>query len=417
MLKIILISVGIDNQFGAMSGNANQNRIITPMLSIPYIAAMLTSRKDIELKVIDEAHGLISDFLEADIVGLSGMTMHANRMYKLADEFRKRGAHVVLGGIHVSFMVEEALQHADTVIIGEGEYSWMEFIDDYLIGKAKSTYKCTVPVDIAKLPRARLDLMKGPAYEGLRGSMNAIMATRGCPNDCHFCCVKNMFGRRMRYREVEDVCDEISHMNDDLILFADDNLIGSPVYAAKLFHAMIPLNKIWGGQMSITLGKSHEMLELAAKAGLRSVFIGIESVNKNNIEKINKSRVNVVDEYGKLLKNIRSYGIEIFGSFIVGLDEDDESVFDSIYEFIVKNDIKYPCVGNLTPFPGTKLYFDLLSRDRIIDFNWDRYNLTQVVFKPENMSPEALQYGYDDLMYNIGKLSIGGKKLSECFTS
>ncbi len=231
------------------------------MLSIPYIAAMISKDKDVDIEVIDEMHGLMNlDHLpDADIVGLSGMTMHINRVYRLADVFRKRGSYVVLGGIHVSFMVEEALTHGDTVICGEGEISWSKFLEDYKRQAAKRVYMCEEPVEIRKLPRPRLDLVKGKAYERPYGSMNAIMASRGCPNNCTFCCVKNMFGRKMRYRDVEDVCEEISEMNDDLILFADDNMVGNPTYAKKLFKAMKPLNKTWGGQVSITLAKDEEL--------------------------------------------------------------------------------------------------------------------------------------------------------------
>ncbi len=364
MITVLLVSVGIDNKYGAISGKANKKRIITPMLSIPYIAAMVEQDKDVNLKVIDEIHGLldIENLPEADIVGLSGMTMHINRVYRLADAFKKKGSYVVLGGIHVSFMIEEALSHADTIICGEGEVSWMRFIEDYKRESAKRVYLCEEPVNISILPKPRIDLMRGKAYEKPYGSMNAIMGIRGCPNNCTFCCVKNMFGRRMRYRTVEDICDEISEMNDDLILFADDNMVGNPTYAKELFTAMKPLNKNWGGQVSITLAKDEELLRLAAESGCRSVFIGIESINTKNIKSINKTKINNVEEYAELIKRIRFYGIEIFGSFIVGLDEDDESTFNDIYEFIVQHDIKYPVVGILTPFPGTDLYFSMKKK-------------------------------------------------------
>ena len=169
MIKVLLVSVGIDNKYGAISGKANQNRIITPMLSIPYIAAMISKDKDVDIEVIDEMHGLMNlDHLpDADIVGLSGMTMHINRVYRLADVFRKRGSYVVLGGIHVSFMVEEALTHGDTVICGEGEISWSKFLEDYKRQAAKRVYMCKEPVEIRKLPRPRLDLVKGRLMRGL----------------------------------------------------------------------------------------------------------------------------------------------------------------------------------------------------------------------------------------------------------
>lgn len=405
MLKVLLISVGVDNKYGKASFEANKKRLITPMLSIPYIAAVLEEFEDVEVTVIDEAHGLIEELPSTDIVGLSGMTMHANRMYRLADDFRKTGAIVVLGGIHVSFMKEEAMEHGDVIVIGESELIWPEIIKDYKSNSLKKVYKTKEKVDIRKLPHPKVELMEGEAYTKPYGTMNAIMATRGCPNNCSFCCVKNMFGKPMRLRKIEDVCNEISKMSDDLILFADDNLIGNTLYARELFKEMKSLNKVWGGQVSITIGENEELLKAAADSGCKSLFIGIESINPKNIKSINKKHINQVSRYSELIKRIQSYGIEIFGSFIVGLDDDNERVFGDIYDFVLKNKIKYPLVGILTPFPGTKLFNMLKEQDRIIDYNWDRYNLTQVVFKPKKMTPDELQFNYDNLLYYLNKLS------------
>lgn len=169
----------------------------------------------------------------------------------------------------------------------------------------------------------------------------------------------------------------------------------------KLFEAMIPLNKKWGGQMSIDLAKDDELLELAVASGCLSIFIGIESINTKNIRHINKAHVNKVDEYTRLLGKIRAKGIEIFGSFIVGLDEDTEESFEDIYNFIKKNDINFPAVSILTPFPGTYLYKQMDNEGLIIDRNWDRYNLTQAVYRPKNMSTAELQFMYNELVYKL----------------
>ena len=190
-MKVLMISCGIDNRYGAGLTEYNKCRQVTPLLAIPYLAAV--TPLEIDLQVIDEMNGLITDFPDADLVAISGMTMHANRMYRIGDAYRNRGVAVVMGGIHVSYMADEALQHADAVMIGEGEYLWPILLDDFSKGQLKKVYQSNIVVDIATLPWPRLDLVAGPAYTAPKGSLNSIMTTRGCPNSCDFCCVKNMF--------------------------------------------------------------------------------------------------------------------------------------------------------------------------------------------------------------------------------
>ena len=400
-MKVLMISCGIDNRYGAGLTEYNKCRQVTPLLAIPYLAAV--TPLEIDLQVIDEMNGLITDFPDADLVAISGMTMHANRMYRIGDAYRNRGVAVVMGGIHVSYMADEALQHADAVMIGEGEYLWPILLDDFSKGQLKKVYQSNIVVDIATLPWPRLDLVAGPAYTAPKGSLNSIMTTRGCPNSCDFCCVKNMFGNRFRSRHIDDVIDEIIQMNNDPIMFADDNLTANVKYVTELCNKLIPLRRVWAAQSSIKVAKKPELLKLLYDAGCRSLFIGLETLSQQNLEGINKSMVNHIDEYEVMLKRIKDHGIRIVGSFIVGLDNDDMSVFDDIYNFVIKNQIDFPIINILTPFPGTVLYKQMVEENRVIDFNWDKYNLTQVVFKPKKMSVDELQYGYNELFYELIK--------------
>lgn len=395
-MKILLISPDNDNQYGRGVSAANKYRMITPLLGLPYLAAL--TPQDVEVKIIDEAHGLMTEFEEADLVGITGMTMHAERMYRIADRYRDKGIPVVLGGIHVSYMPEEAANHADSVVIGEADEVWPQLIEDFRLNRLKSVYRNESRPDIKNLPFPRLDLVQGPRYEMPSGSINSIMATRGCPHNCSFCCVSTMFGRKFRIRPIGSIISEIERMNNDPILFADDNLIGNPHYAKELFKALKPLNRVWGGQMSIQIGHNPELLDLAVSGGLKTVFVGFESVNPNSLKSVNKDRLNSVEKYSEAIKRLHDKGVKIFGSFIVGLDHDDESVFEQIYEFVVKMNIEYPLIGILTPFPGTRLYQELEDQGRIFDRDWRKYNLINVVFKPKKMTPEKLQGEYEKLL-------------------
>ncbi|MBP7263630.1 MAG: B12-binding domain-containing radical SAM protein [Spirochaetia bacterium] len=405
-LKVRMIQTGTDNEYSRGLAEANSHRLITPMLAIPYLAAVTLAGVDLE--VIDEQNGLMDDQGSPDLVAISGMTMHANRMYALADAYRERGIPVVLGGVHVSFMLDEARKHADAVAIGEAEFLWPRMLDDFARGKLEPVYSSTEPVDLSLIPRPRLDLVDGPAYRGRMGSLNALMATRGCPHDCDFCCVKKMFGRNFRTRPLDSVMDELGAMDESFVLFADDNIIGNPGYARQLFQRLKPLGRSWGAQASIQLAENQELLDLAVDAGLKSVFLGIESVDPENLVTMRKAGVNNASHYAENLKRLHDKGVMVFGSFIVGLDHDDESVFENVYEFIMRNGIDFPLVNVLTPFPGTDLYQAMEASGRIVDRNWDRYNLTQAVFTPARMSADELQFGYDSLIRELNRHAFRG---------
>ncbi len=402
-MNILLIQTGTTKLQQEKMGEGNMNRVNMPMLGLLYIAAF--TPKEHKVTVIDETNGLVERFEKYDIVGISGMTMHANRMYALADEYRKIGCHVVLGGVHVSFMTEEALQHCDTVMVKEGELSWQEFLRDFEEGRPKRIYQPGGVFDLCRLPKPDLSLVDGPAYQEPRGTLNSIVATRGCPNHCAFCCVRKLFDGPFRIRTADSIVEEIAGFDENIIIFQDDNIVGNFAFAKELFTRMIPMKRLWGAQGSINVAANRELLDLMADSGCRTLFVGFESINRKNLAAMGKSGVNRVEEYEENIKRLHDKGIRIFGSFIVGLDDDEESVFDDIYEFCFRNKIDFPIVNCLTPFPGTETYKQLEAEERIIDRDWSRYNLTNVVIRPKNMEPDKLQFQYNTLVHYLNKMT------------
>lgn len=399
-MNILIIQTGVKDKERDNMGVGNRYRINMPMLGLLYLKEL--TPKDIHIEYVDETNGLITEYKKYDIVAISGMTMHANRMYMLADKYREIGCYVVVGGIHVSFLPDEALQHANSVMIGEGENTWVEFIEDFRQNKAKKIYQPSCFTDLGKLPLIDRSTVDGPLYRPPYGTLNSVIATRGCPNSCDFCCVRKMY-TGYRVRPIEHVINELKGLDDNVIIFQDDNLIGNLKYSRQLIEELGSLGKKWGGQASINIANQDSTLDLFEKAGCVSLFIGFESINEESLKSIHKAGVNKIGQYTEYIKKIRDRGIKIIGSFIIGLDFDTEKTIDELYEFIVTNKIDMPIVNCLTPFPGTDLFNKLEKEKRILDYNWDRYNLTQVVIQPKNMSAKKLQYEYDTLVHYLNK--------------
>ena len=399
-MKVILVSPGLDEDHSEEFRYARKFRESFPCLGLPWLAALTPS--NIEVKIIDEVHGLIQDYEEADLVGITAWTMHARRAYKIADVYRQKGIPVVLGGIHFSFLPEEAAPHANSVVVGEAEEIWPNLLKDFQANQLKPLYKAPGYPSLDGLPIPRRDLMDGPGYRPPRGILNAVQATRGCPFACNFCCVTQMFGRTLRTRPIPGVIDELETIDATAVAIIDDNIIGNLKYAKELFTEMIPLEKKWTSQASISIARHDDLLKLAAESGCTSLYIGIETINPTNIIDINK-KINKVEEYEDAIKKIHNHGIKIRGSFIVGLDDDDESTFDDIFDFINHNHIDYPTVGIMTPLPGTQLFEKLKKEGRILTYDWNKYNLNEVVYKPKKMSPEKLYSLYLQLYKNIAR--------------
>jgi radical SAM superfamily enzyme YgiQ (UPF0313 family) len=290
-------------------------------LALPLLAALTPSYVDV--RITDENVEPIDFEEEVDLVGITFLTGLAPRAYEIADAYRAKGVVVVLGGIHASMLPDEAILHADSIVIGEAEETWPNLIEDFKNGDLKKTYKAEQQPDILESPLPRWDLVKNDKYMYL-----TFQIGRGCPNDCDFCSVHQYNGRRYRHKSVEQVIEEIKTLKqicpNKSIFIADDNILSKPSFAKELFKAMEPLEIKFTAQASIDRLANEENLEMLYRAGCRHVFIGFESVDQEGLESVNKGRVNDIDMYKSVVDKIHARGIEIIGSFILGLDQDVE---------------------------------------------------------------------------------------------
>lgn len=343
---------------------------------------------DWKVKIIDES--IENDCVNetVDLVGITVTSSKAPRAYKIAETYRSKNIKVVLGGIHVSVLPNEAIQHADTIVIGEAEHTWPSLLDDLKKGSLKKFYYAPGTYNLANLPLPRRDLIRRKFYD----KPDTVETSRGCPFDCEYCCSK-YFGHQYRFRPIEDVIKEIKTIKGDYVVFLDDNIIANKRRAKELFRKMIPLNKKWTAQCTVNITKDKELLRLAQKSGCTNLMIGFDTLNPENLAIINK-RFADVKKYSTVIKTIQDHGIRVVGHFIFGFDEDDEGVFDRTIKFVDRNKIHVPLFWVLTPYPGTKLYRRLKKENRILDFNWGNYDSRHVVFKPNKMSPEKLHEGF-----------------------
>ena len=361
-----------------------------PPLSLMVLAALTPLGN--EITIVDEEIQEIDFDYDFDIVGITILTTTAYRGYEIADQFRKRGVKVVLGGIHATVLPEEATQHADAVVIGEAEGVWHQVLADAKTGKLQRYYKNRTYCDMKKMPVPRRDLLTENSYL----TTNLIQTTRGCPNRCSFCSIHAISGNTFRRRPISDVISELKTFSSPIAAFVDDNIIGSPKYAKELFKAMIPMKIQWWGQASLKITEDEELLSLASKSGCKIMVIGFESLCEDNIRSIGKTRTNKVSDYKEAIKKLHNYGICIEGSFIIGLDNDNSSVFDRTIEFIQANNIDLPLANVLIPWPGTRVFKEFEAERRIIHKNWRLYGKAfgKSVFHPKLMTPEELSQGH-----------------------
>jgi radical SAM superfamily enzyme YgiQ (UPF0313 family) len=398
MPKLLLI-----NPSAAHSCLGNIRATAWPPLNLPYLAAVTPPHYQIE--VIDEN---IEPFIykDADIVGITAFTSSVRRGYQIAQIYREKGILTVMGGIHVSMMPEEALCYCDVVVIGEAEGIWPKVLSDFEAGRLQKQYKGTWE-NLENLPMPRRDILKNEYY-----GWGSLQTSRGCPMNCAFCSVTAFNGRRFRRRPIEDVITDLESIPQKKVLLADDNIIGygkkDLEWARDFFSRILEkgIKKIFFAQASIQFGEDPQFLRLAARAGLKIVFVGMESINPKTLVAYNKDinlKLLQQTRYKETIARIRKAGIVFLGAFILGGDEDDRSVFHATLDFIRTAHIDVLQVTKPTPLPGTQLWHTLKKDGRIIhqDFpaDWDDYSLSRLVFKPAHMSIEEVYQGFTYLRH------------------
>jgi len=376
-----------------------------PQLAL-YILQGLTPPEH-DVKLIEEETEDIDLDQECNLIGISCMTANAPRAYELCHEFKKRGKTVILGGVHPTILPDEALQHADCVVVGEAEGVWETVLEDFQNDNLKSKYHNPTP-DLGKyVPKNFSKIIKRRMY-----NLIPIITTRGCPYNCDFCCVTNLFGKKIRHVPIENVVRDIQESGGKNFMFLDDNIIAYPKYAKALFKAIKPLKITWVGQASVSLlVGDDELMQLAAESGCVALFFGIESVSEEQLQSIRKA-IKEIEHLERALTKIKKMGILIHASMVFGFDNDTKEIFDETVRFLIKNKVGTVSFNVLTPYPGTKIYEDLKKENRLTTTNWKYYDHNTVVYKPKNMTPYELQMGKVNARKKFYTVSSVLKRLS-----
>lgn len=385
MIKIALLAPA-----GAMhrySGSFGKSLHYAP-LTLTTLAALVPEDVEADVVIYDETAGKIPLDIDAELIGITCITGTAPRCYAYADYFRKKGKTVFMGGVHPSFMPEEAGQHADVVFTGFSEQTFPQFIHDYVNGNYQKLYRQNCDFTIEGKPIPRRELLNKKRYI----TTKTVEAIRGCSLPCSFCAYPAAFGRTVYKRPVKEVVAEIEALHTKHVLFPDVNLITDRKYAIELFTALIPLNIIWLGLATSSVGIDDELMTVFRKSGCKGLLIGFESITQESQRYINKG-VNRVDGYIELMKKLHDNGILVQGCFAFGGDEEDESVFDRTVETVIKAKIDLPRYSILTPFPKTQYYNQLEQEGRITERNWAMYDVEHCVFQPKKMTKEQLEAG------------------------
>ncbi|MCH4887812.1 B12-binding domain-containing radical SAM protein [Acidaminobacter sp. JC074] len=356
-------------------------------LTLTTIAGIL-SKYDIETQIYDETIEAIPKDIEADMIIITVITGTAPRSYAYGDYYRSRGIKVVMGGVHPSILPQEAKAHCDSVLIGLGEVVIPKMLIDFKNKDLKAFYKDdrSQPWSFSLPDRTLL-----PKKKYITNS--SLEASRGCTNDCSFCAVNAMHDKHYYTKDLKVLVEEIEALDTKGILFVDVNLVADRDFAIRLFKALIPLKKWWFGLVTADVCNDDELFNLMVKSGCKGLLIGFESISEKGLQTINKYKNHVTD-YSELMKKMHSHGISINGTFVFGTDEDKLDVFDRTVEMVQKLKIDLPRYSILTPFPGTKLYDQLLSENRITDDNWAMFDVQHVVHQPKHMTRDQLTEGF-----------------------
>jgi radical SAM superfamily enzyme YgiQ (UPF0313 family) len=359
-----------------------------PPLGLATLAAYLAP--DDEVSIQDEHVELLDLDDEPDLVVIQVYITSARRAYQIADRYRARGAHVCLGGLHVTSLPEEAAVHADTIFLGPGEDTWPAFLADYRAGRAKPLYR-SAQRTLAALPPIRRDLIRRERYL----VPNSIVVSRGCPHHCEFCYKDAFFagGRGFYTQTVDAALAEIERLPGRHLYFLDDHLFGNERFAEALFDGMRGMGRLWQAAGTVHSVLRPRLLEKAADCGLRSLFVGFETLDAQNLRAQRKPQ-NLHRDYGAAIRRLHDLGVMVNGSFVFGMDEDGPDVFARTVDWAVDQGIETATFHILTPYPGTALFEKMECEGRILHRDWGRFDTRHVVYRTRGMTAEQLEAGY-----------------------
>lgn len=380
--------------------NARKRLWSVPDLSLLTVAGMFPEEFSVDYYDLNYETG--SEFEDYDMVFFSPSTSQVTGAYLLADEFRKKGSLIVMGGVHVSMMPEEALEHSDVVFVGEAEETFAGFLDDLKNGSCSRVYRAMRFPDLALTPVPRYELARKYSYSSI-----PVQTSRGCPHQCTFCVSSKLYGMKYRRKSFVQVKQELEKIkgiwNNPFVFFTDDNMFIDVEYSYRLLEYLGEMGIRWYAFSDAAIADRDDMLQKMADANCAQLLIGFESLSTENLADINRSRWKMKkrSEYERIIDKIQSYGIGVVGSFVIGLDGDMPDVFTDLYDFIENTRLYATNITTVTPFPGTEFYRGLQQQKRIFETDWSKYNGFELTFELKNMKPlefeEGMGYLYEKL--------------------
>ncbi len=390
---------------------ATSGQAFMPQLTLPYLAALGESHNN--LRGTRHTFELLDDRAERihledyDMVWFTSVTTTAPAVYRLADAARERGSVVAIGGIHATILPDEAAQHADAVVIGEGERVVRALLDDYdRGGRLSARYQGGRDCDLEALPTPRWNA--NPRVDDYAPWVVPVQTSRGCRNACHFCSTTRFQGARRRHRPVQEIVDEIHALQDSgvltpkkVIFFTDNNIVSDSDhrrgvrdtrYARQLFEALIPTGVMWVGQGEIAVASEPDLVELMARSGCFQLLVGFESLSEDNLDTIGKPS-NDVGSYLEHVDRLHSHGVTLIGCLMFGMDHDTPEVFERAARFIDRA-IDIPQLTIMTPLPGTAQYRQMVRDGRMLSDDWSQFDITHMVHQPGSMTAHELEQGY-----------------------
>ncbi len=360
-----------------------------PPLGLAMLAAHLSPDDEIDLQ--DEHVEKINLDDDPELVIIQVYITSAFRAYALADHYRKRGAFVCLGGLHVTSLPQEAAPHADTIFLGPGDDTFPQFIRDFRAGKPRKVYTAPAQRSIEHLPPLRRDLIKRHLYL----VPNSLVVSRGCPHQCNFCYKDAFFegGNSFYVQRVDAALAEIETLPGRHLYFLDDHLFGNAKFASALFDGMRGMGRLWQAAGTVQSILKPGLLEQAARCGLRSLFVGFETLSPENLRASLKYQ-NLHKDYSVAIRRLHEHGVMVNASFVFGMEDDDAMVFDRTVEWAVARGIETATFHIMTPYPGTGLYQQMRAQNRLLHSNWDLYDTRHVVYQPARLTRDELEAGY-----------------------
>jgi len=381
-MKIALIKASQESDF-----KQYKKYVGAPPQSIFSAAAALEGIAEIEM--YDETSGKAAPSkLKADLAVIFMSTPDALRAYQLADQYMAKGIKVILGGLHTTFMPQEALLHAHSIIKGESDALWPQILLDVAANKMQPVYQATEAFDLKQVNPYPTRYLNAGIYKNIW----SVTVSRGCRFKCHYCTIPNFF-KNQTYRPIGQVVDEIKQSGAQYIELKADNLTSDREYCLELFEALTPLNIQWVAETNLRFADDEELLQLASKSGLIYLLVGLETPSKSALKEASKG-FNNIHKSKEYIDKLHQHKIVVDSCMLFGFDEHNKDIFDDTWDYIhdVELDVCHPVI--MIPFPGTPLFSDLEQQGRILTRDWSLYDGVHAVYQPQNMSAKELEQGH-----------------------